>query len=101
MNKKKILLKKEKRRLQEKMRRQKKIIRNQKLLQERYKQGSKDGTLPGGNVTLKCGRCGMFGHMKTNKSCPVFIGDEEEEEKEETPLPERKKKKTSHSSGDR
>jgi len=50
---------------------------------------------------LKCGRCGMFGHMKTNKSCPVFIGDEEEEEKEETPLPERKKKKTSHSSGDR
>jgi len=92
---KKILMKKEKRRLQEKMRRQKKIQLNQKFLQERYKQGSKDGTLPGGNVTLKCGRCGMFGHMKTNKSCPVFIGDDETtaKEKEKTEKKERGEKR--------
>eukprot|EP01126_Amoeba_proteus_P000130 TRINITY_DN10057_c0_g1_i1.p1 TRINITY_DN10057_c0_g1~~TRINITY_DN10057_c0_g1_i1.p1 ORF type:complete len:669 (-),score=227.06 TRINITY_DN10057_c0_g1_i1:34-2040(-) len=74
--------KKEKRRIQEQVRRQKNIQKNQKILQERYKAGSKDGTLPRCNVTLKCGRCGMFGHMKTNKSCPVYFPEEEELEKE-------------------
>eukprot|EP01125_Pyxidicula_operculata_P017337 TRINITY_DN606_c2_g1_i3.p1 TRINITY_DN606_c2_g1~~TRINITY_DN606_c2_g1_i3.p1 ORF type:complete len:331 (+),score=101.60 TRINITY_DN606_c2_g1_i3:396-1388(+) len=91
-----ILMKKEKRRLQEKYRRQRKIQENQRILQDRYKAGSKDGTLPGGNVNLKCGRCGMFGHMKTNKSCPVYVHDENEEnekkEKEDKEKPEKKEK---------
>jgi hypothetical protein len=73
--------KKIKRKIQEKLRRQKKIQKMKLELQERYKQGSRDGTLPGLNVTLQCGRCGMYGHMKTNKSCPVYVGDEEEEAK--------------------
>jgi hypothetical protein len=64
---KRVFLKKEKRRLQEKFRRQRKIQENQRILQERYKQGSKDGTLPGGSVRSKCGRCGMFGHMKNQQ----------------------------------
>eukprot|EP01128_Nolandella_sp_AFSM9_P001841 TRINITY_DN12247_c0_g1_i1.p1 TRINITY_DN12247_c0_g1~~TRINITY_DN12247_c0_g1_i1.p1 ORF type:complete len:1348 (+),score=385.31 TRINITY_DN12247_c0_g1_i1:40-4083(+) len=80
---KRILLKKEKRRLQERMRRQKKILDNQKLLQKRYLEGEVNGTLPGGNFTLICGRCGMRGHMKTNKSCPVYVGDEEVDQAEE------------------
>jgi len=88
--KKRIIMKKEKRRLQEKFRRQRKIQENQKILQERYKAGSQDGTLPGCNVNLKCGRCGMFGHMKTNKSCPVYVHDEEEEQAEKQKKEEKK-----------
>lgn len=88
--KKRIIMKKEKRRLQEKYRRQRKIQENQKILQERYKAGSQDGTLPGCNVNLKCGRCGMFGHMKTNKSCPVYVHDEDEEQAEKQKKDEKK-----------
>jgi len=51
--KKRIIMKKEKRRLQEKFRRQRKIQENQKILQERYKEGSQDGTLPGCNVNVR------------------------------------------------
>jgi transcription initiation factor TFIID subunit 1 len=80
---KRLAMKKEKRKIQEKMRRQKKNIRMRKELQERYKQGSRDGQLPGASVTLQCGRCGMFGHMKTNKSCPVYAGDREEDKDDE------------------
>jgi hypothetical protein len=85
---KRLALKKEKRKIQEKQRRQKKNIAMRKDLQERYKQGSRDGQLPGANVTLQCGRCGMFGHMKTNKSCPVYVGDEEDDGKSETVFPQ-------------
>jgi transcription initiation factor TFIID subunit 1 len=88
---KRVFLKKEKRRLQEKFRRQRKIQENQRILQERYKQGSKDGTLPGGSVRSKCGRCGMFGHMKTNKSCPVYVHDEEESNEKKETKPEKEK----------
>jgi len=83
-------MKKEKRRLQEKFRRQRKIQDNQRILQDRYKEGSQDGTLPNCNVNLKCGRCGMFGHMKTNKSCPVYVHDEEEEQAEKKKKEEKK-----------
>jgi len=85
---KRLALKKEKRKMQEKQRRSKKNIALRKELQERYKQGSRDGQLPNGNVTLQCGRCGMHGHMKTNKSCPVYFGDEEEDGKSEQVLPQ-------------
>jgi transcription initiation factor TFIID subunit 1 len=83
---KRLAMKKEKRKIQEKQRRQKKNIAMRKELQERYKQGSRDGQLPGANVTLQCGRCGMHGHMKTNKSCPVYVGDEDDDGKSEAVL---------------
>lgn len=102
---KRIAIKKEKRRKQEQHRREKKIQKYRKMLQDRYKAGNKDGTLPGCYVTvclqvplhiltllqLKCGRCGMFGHMKTNKSCPVYVGDDEELEREEREREEKAK----------
>lgn len=63
-----MLMKKEKRKLQERMRRQRKILEWQKILQERYLAGSTNGLIPGGNLKLVCGRCGMIGHMKARLS---------------------------------
>jgi len=77
--KKRINIRREKRRLQEQLRREKRKLEDQKVLQVRYKQGSEDGTLPNGNVTLRCGRCNMFGHMRTNKSCPLYLEKSDEE----------------------
>eukprot|EP01130_Rhizamoeba_saxonica_P010294 TRINITY_DN4211_c0_g3_i1.p1 TRINITY_DN4211_c0_g3~~TRINITY_DN4211_c0_g3_i1.p1 ORF type:complete len:854 (+),score=220.47 TRINITY_DN4211_c0_g3_i1:115-2562(+) len=78
--KKRVDERKEKRRLQERIRREKKIEKWQKILQARYRDGSEDGSLPGGgNVLLQCGRCKMYGHMKTNKSCPLYVDPEVEE----------------------
>jgi len=68
---------KEKRRLQERMRRERRIQEQQKVLQNRLKEGSDDGSLPNGNANLTCSRCGMMGHIKTNKSCPLFGTDDE------------------------
>merc|ERR1719354_807772 len=69
-------MKKEKRRIQEQLRR---IKRNQ----EREKQGltkqpppkiKKEKMRP--DLKLKCGACGQTGHMRTNKTCPKFTGEE-------------------------
>ena len=67
-------MKKEKRRLQEQLRR---VKRNQ----EREKQGlnksassRKEKIKP--DLKLKCGACGQTGHMRTNKTCPKFTGEE-------------------------
>merc|ERR1719431_1062892 len=66
-------MKKEKRRIQEQLRR---IKRNQ----EKEKMGipkkphRKEKLKP--DLKLKCGACGQVGHMKTNKACPKFQGEE-------------------------
>merc|ERR1712137_1264326 len=62
----------ERRRLQERLRRLKKNAEKQKTLQERLINGEEDNLPQTTSVSLKCGACGMPGHMRTNRTCPVF-----------------------------
>ena len=72
-------MKKEKRRIQEQLRR---IKRNQekerqRLEEQQAKEAAKLAKLAakGKNIDsmkVKCGACGGFGHMKTNRACPKF-----------------------------
>merc|ERR1719209_855511 len=65
-------MKKEKRRIQEQLRWIKKNQEKERLGIQRKK---KEKVKP--DLKLKCGACGSVGHMKTNKACSHFQGDEE------------------------
>ena len=66
-------MKKEKRRIQEQLRRIKRNQEKEKAgVQKQTKR--KEKTKP--DLKLKCGACGQVGHMKTNKACPKFQGEE-------------------------
>jgi len=71
-----VSTRKEKRRVAESTRRMRKSNSLRTILQKRYIMGSTDGTIGNGNPNMQCGRCGMFGHIQTNKSCPLFIPKE-------------------------
>ena len=62
----------ERRRLQERLRRLKKNSEKQRKLQEQLINGTGDGTVVSCVVPLTCGACGMTGHMRTNRTCPLY-----------------------------
>ena len=64
-------MKKEKRRIQEQLRRIKKNQEKERLGIQRKK---KEKVKP--DLKLKCGACGNVGHMKTNKACSHFQGED-------------------------
>ena len=64
-------MKKEKRRIQEQLRRIKKNQEKERLGIQRKK---KEKMKP--DLKLKCGACGNVGHMKTNKACSHFQGED-------------------------
>merc|ERR1711936_1148709 len=66
-------MKKEKRRIQEQLRR---IKRNQEKEKAGIQKPSKRKEKMKPDLKLKCGACGQVGHMKTNKACPKFQGEE-------------------------
>jgi rubrerythrin len=72
-------IKREKRRVQEKNRRHRKNAEKQKELQKKFEAGG-NTTDNHKNLKLRCGRCGMIGHMKTNRICPFFKSDDEGDE---------------------
>ena len=74
-------MKKEKRRLQEQLRRIKRNEERERLgLTKSTGKPRKIKAKP--DLKLKCGACGAQGHMRTNKACPKFVGDEFGDEKD-------------------
>merc|ERR1719481_2032492 len=69
-------MKKEKRRIQEQLRR---IKRNQEKEKMGLIKPSKRKEKMKPDLKLKCGACNQVGHMRTNKACPRWTGEEEEE----------------------
>ena len=71
-------MKKEKRRLQEQLRRIKRNQEKERIKEEemKAKRAAKEAKLAAKGKSLdmkvKCGACGAFGHMKTNRACPKF-----------------------------
>uniref|UniRef100_T1IVK3 Transcription initiation factor TFIID subunit 1 n=1 Tax=Strigamia maritima TaxID=126957 RepID=T1IVK3_STRMM len=68
-------MRKEKRRIQEQLRRLRRIEAREKLslAPPPTKRVKKDKP----ELKLKCGACGVVGHMRTNKSCPLYEGAEQ------------------------
>jgi len=66
-------MKKEKRRIQEQLRR---IKRNQEKEKMGLIKPSKRKEKMKPDLKLKCGACNQVGHMRTNKACPKFTGEE-------------------------
>merc|ERR1719150_1014553 len=66
-------MKKGKRRIQEQLRR---IKRNQEKEKAGIQKPAKRKEKMKPDLKLKCGACGQVGHMKTNKACPKFQGEE-------------------------
>merc|ERR1711936_1147716 len=66
-------MKKEKRRIQEQLRR---IKRNQEKEKMGLIKPSKRKEKMKPDLGLKCGACNQVGHMRTNKACPKFTGEE-------------------------
>eukprot|EP01091_Cochliopodium_minus_P008756 TRINITY_DN2036_c0_g1_i1.p1 TRINITY_DN2036_c0_g1~~TRINITY_DN2036_c0_g1_i1.p1 ORF type:complete len:306 (+),score=125.83 TRINITY_DN2036_c0_g1_i1:396-1313(+) len=73
-------VKRQKRKLQEKLRRLKRIQETQKENAKRlikaYQEGI-DPSAPNQEGILRCAACGLEGHMKTNRKCPLFVTKEE------------------------
>ena len=62
----------ERRRLQEQLRRLKKTSEKQIKLQEQLINGTGDETVVQSFISLTCGACGMTGHIRTNRTCPLY-----------------------------
>jgi len=71
-------MKKEKRRLQEQLRRIKRNQDREKAASQGLNKVSsiRKKEKPKPDLKLKCGACGQTGHMRTNKTCPKFTGEE-------------------------
>merc|ERR1711962_1213891 len=68
-------MRKEKRRLQEQLRRIKKNQEKERLgIQRKTRKERKEKEKP--DLKLKCGACGSVGHMKTNRACSLFKGED-------------------------
>ena len=68
-------MRKEKRRLQEQLRRIKKNQEKERLgIQRKTRKERKEKEKP--DLKLKCGACGSVGHMKTNRACSQFKGED-------------------------
>lgn len=66
----------EKRRLQEQLRRLTRNEEKQKTLAAQLKKeedAAISSPVPTTSNQLKCGACGLPGHMRTNRTCPMFI----------------------------
>ena len=63
---------KERRRLQEQLRRLKKNKEKQDELKEKMMMMQGQGMSEEDPNAIKCGACGLMGHMRTNRSCPMF-----------------------------
>ena len=70
-------MKKEKRRIQEQLRR---IKRNQEKERMGQMKAAKKKEKAKPDLKLKCGACNQVGHMRTNKACPKWTGEEEDED---------------------
>jgi len=66
-------MRKEKRRLQEKLRRLRKNKEKQEEFKEKMAQGLDNSDDPTINAKFKCGACGLIGHMRTNRNCPLYM----------------------------
>merc|ERR1712079_773886 len=69
-------MKKEKRRIQEQLRR---IKRNQEKERLGLMKANRKKEKMKPDLKLKCGACNQVGHMRTNKACPKFTGEEGED----------------------
>merc|ERR1719348_1764919 len=69
-------MKKEKRRIQEQLRR---IKRNQEKERLGLMKLNKKKEKMKPDLRLKCGACNQVGHMRTNKACPRWTGEEDDE----------------------
>ena len=69
-------MKKEKRRIQEQLRR---IKRNQEKERLGLMKANKKKEKMKPDLKLKCGACNQVGHMRTNKACPKWTGEEGED----------------------
>merc|ERR1719232_2168226 len=69
-------MKKEKRRIQEQLRR---IKRNQEKERLGLMKAGKKKEKQKPDLKLKCGACNQVGHMRTNKACPKWTGEEGED----------------------
>ncbi len=68
-------LQKAKRKLQEKLRRLRRTENKQRSLALQLKEGDANpekATAMASSSQLKCGACGMVGHMRTNRTCPLY-----------------------------
>ncbi|XP_054711819.1 transcription initiation factor TFIID subunit 1-like [Uloborus diversus] len=86
-------IRKERRRIQEQLRRLKRNAEKEKLMPPK-KKVKKEAPM----LKLKCGACGAIGHMRTNKTCPLYqpaapippvqvaMTEEQEEEEEKAGL---------------
>ena len=70
-------MKKEKRRIQEQLRR---IKRNQEKERLGLMKANRKKEKMKPDLKLKCGACNQVGHMRTNKACPKWTGEEGEED---------------------
>lgn len=86
-------IRREKRRLQEQLRR----LRKNREKQEEYKQKMALGLDNSDEVTanskFKCGACNMWGHMRTNRNCPLYSESNRENNSELTYNPDQIKVK--------
>lgn len=63
-------VRKERRRLQEQLRRLRRNAEKQAANREKLAAGELDSAQSA--LLLKCGACGMVGHMRTNRNCPLY-----------------------------
>ena len=65
-------LRRERRRLQERNRRLEKNKEKQRINRERLINGITDDQKESSAIQITCGACGLVGHMRTNRNCPIF-----------------------------
>ncbi|XP_065190693.1 LOW QUALITY PROTEIN: transcription initiation factor TFIID subunit 1-like [Sycon ciliatum] len=66
-------MRREKRRIQEQLRRIKRNEEKERARAERRRKKMEEKELNPNLAKMRCGACGGFGHMKTNKHCPKYI----------------------------
>jgi len=66
-------IRREKRRLQEQLRRLRRNKEKQEEFKEKMAKGLDNSDDPNVNSKFKCGACGLIGHMRTNRNCPLYV----------------------------
>eukprot|EP01119_Soliformovum_irregulare_P015805 TRINITY_DN4508_c0_g1_i1.p1 TRINITY_DN4508_c0_g1~~TRINITY_DN4508_c0_g1_i1.p1 ORF type:complete len:1471 (+),score=537.36 TRINITY_DN4508_c0_g1_i1:58-4470(+) len=66
-------MRREKRRLQEQLRRLRRNKEKQNENREKMLAGSSESDVPSDGNKYRCGACGLVGHMRTNRNCPLWV----------------------------